>query len=69
MLVIDAIRAAHAHTPEPVKVYSLSLGALTFSYTGVNDFLSSLCLIATLVYTVIKIIKATRSNPRKSDEP
>ena len=58
MSVPDAIRTLHAATPEPLKVCTGAIGALTVSYTGVMDLLRLILLVLTIAYTAIKIAKA-----------
>lgn len=68
MSVPDALRAAQASTPEPLKVFTGVLGALTVSYTGVMDFLRLILLVLTIAYTAIKLANAWRGRDHDSDE-
>ena len=65
MYATDALRAAHAATPDPLKVFVGSLGALTISYSGVMDFLRLLLLVLTIAYTAIKLVDALRRPERR----
>ena len=67
MSATDALRAAHAATPEPLKVFAGSIGALTVSYSGVMDFLRLLLLVLTIAYTAIKLVYALRHRHRHDD--
>jgi hypothetical protein len=64
MSVTDALRAAHSSTPEPLKVFAGSLGALTVSYTGVMDALRLILLVLTIAYTAVKLANAWRDRDK-----
>ena len=65
MSVTDTMRAAHAATPEPLKVLVGSIGALTVSYSGVMDFLRLLLLVLTIAYSGIKLVDVLRRPERR----
>lgn len=51
-----------------MRVGAATLGALTFSYAGVMDFLRLLALVASIVYSVVKTLEAVEARKRRRDE-
>jgi hypothetical protein len=64
---IQAIRDTASGTPEPLKVFAGTIGALTFSYAGVMDFLRFILLVVTIAYTAVKLRNALRRDRDNRD--
>ncbi len=65
--MLDFVRHAQEHTPEPVKVYGAAVGALGVSYAGALDALRATLLILSITYTAIKIYKAIKGHKSDTD--
>jgi len=60
MSIAAAIRTAHEAVPEPLKVFTGAIGAMTLSYAGVMDALRLILLVLTIAYTAVKLANAWR---------
>jgi hypothetical protein len=52
---------------EELKIYGINAVALFSSFTALNEFLKVILLLASIVYTVVKIITILKNNFNKKE--
>jgi hypothetical protein len=63
-----SIAAAIHATPEPLKVFTGAIGAISASLAGVNEFLQFILYLVMIAYTAVKLINAWRRGQSDREE-